>query len=107
VLPASHRQEAFPSDRFVEAEAATITAPAGCFIVLDCMMFHSGGVNTTDRPRRAVNQVYSIPHIRQQIDLPAALGEQFTLDGDLRRLLGYEVRTPRSVAEYLASRSTK
>jgi ectoine hydroxylase-related dioxygenase (phytanoyl-CoA dioxygenase family) len=107
VLPASHRQEAFPSDRFVETETATIAAPAGSFIVLDCMMFHSGGVNTTDRPRRAVNHVYSIPLLRQQIDLPAALGETFTADSELRKLLGYDVRTPRSVAEYLASRARK
>jgi ectoine hydroxylase-related dioxygenase (phytanoyl-CoA dioxygenase family) len=107
VLPASHRQEAFPSDRFIGAEAATIAAPAGCFIILDCMMFHSGGVNGTDRPRRAVNHVYSIPLLRQQIDLPEALGDKFVTDGKLRKLLGYEVRTPRSVAEYLASRARK
>ena len=107
VLPASHRQEAFPSDRFVDTEAATIVAPAGSFIILDCMMYHSGGVNVTDRPRRAVNHVYSIPLLRQQIDLPDALGETFATDGELRRLLGYDVRTPHSVAEYLASRAKK
>jgi hypothetical protein len=107
VLPASHRQEAFPSDRFIEAEAATIAAPAGSFIVLDCMMYHTGGVNVTDRPRRAVNHVYSIPLLRQQIDMPYALGEAFATDGELRRLLGYDVRTPHSVAEYLASRAKK
>jgi len=107
VLPASHRLEAFPSDRFVEAEAATIAAPAGSFIILDCMMFHSGGVNLTERPRRAVNHVYSIPLLRQQIDLPNTLGETFVADGDLRRLLGFDVRTPRSVSEYLAGRGKK
>jgi ectoine hydroxylase-related dioxygenase (phytanoyl-CoA dioxygenase family) len=107
VLPASHCQEAFPSERFVETEAVTVTAPAGCFIVLDCMVFHSGGINTTDRPRRAINHVYSIPLLRQQIDLPSALGETFVSDGELRSLLGYDVRTPRSVAEYLASRAGK
>jgi ectoine hydroxylase-related dioxygenase (phytanoyl-CoA dioxygenase family) len=107
VLPASHRQEAFPSDRFVEAEAVTVSAPAGTFVVLDCMAFHSGGVNTTDRPRRAVNHVYSIPLLRQQIDLPVALGDKFAADGEFRKLLGYDVRTPRSVAEYLAARRAK
>jgi hypothetical protein len=66
-----------------------------------------GGVNTTDRPRRAVNHVYSIPLLRQQIDLPEALGETFAADSKLRKLLGYDVRTPRSVAEYLASRARK
>jgi len=106
-LPASHRQEAFPSDHFIEAEAMTIAAPAGSFIVLDCMTYHSGGVNTTDRPRRAVNHVYSIPLLRQQIDLPSLLGDQFAIDDALRKLLGYDVRTPCSVAEYFASRARK
>ncbi len=107
VLPASHRQEAFPSERFLASEAVTVVAPAGSFIILDCMTFHSGGINVTDRPRRAVNHVYTIPLLRQQIDLPAALGEAFATDGALRKLLGYDVGTPRSVTEYLATRARK
>jgi ectoine hydroxylase-related dioxygenase (phytanoyl-CoA dioxygenase family) len=107
VLPASHQQEDFPSDRFIASEATTVEAPAGSFIVLDCMAYHSGGVNRTDRARRAVNQVYSIPLLRQQIDLPAALGDQFTADPQLRKLLGYDMRTPLSVGDYLASRTGK
>lgn len=107
VLPASHRQEAFPSDDFVSTQAVPVAAPAGSFIVLDCMVFHSGGINTTAKPRRAVNHVYTIPLIRQQIDLPRALGDDFTSDGKLRRLLGYDVRQLGSVAEYLAARPEK
>ena len=107
VLPASHQREAFPSDRFIETEALAIIAPAGSFIILDCMTFHSGGINTTDRPRRAVNHVYSIPLFRQQIDLPVALGETFVADRELRELLGYDVRTPRSIGEYMAGRIGK
>lgn len=105
VLPASHRLEAFPSDHFVDTQAVKVTAPAGSFIVLDCMVYHSGGVNVSAQPRRAVNHVYSIPLLRQQIDLAAALGEDFATAPDLRRLLGYDVRQPRSVGEYLASRA--
>lgn len=104
VLPASHRQEAFPSDQFIASSAKTVEAPAGWFILLDCMLFHTGGINTTDQPRRAVNHVYTIPPIRQQIDLPSLLGDDFVSDPQLRRLLGYEVRTPRTVAEYFDSR---
>jgi ectoine hydroxylase-related dioxygenase (phytanoyl-CoA dioxygenase family) len=104
VLPASHHQESFPSDRFVGSKALSVVAPAGSFIILDCMVFHSGGVNRTDQPRRAVNHVYTIPHIRQQIDLPCALGEEFATDPAMRRLLGYDVRTPKTVAEYLSGR---
>lgn len=104
VLPASHRQEAFPSDHFIAGSAIVVEAPAGSFILLDCMLFHTGGINGTDRPRRAVNHVYTIPPIRPQIDLPSLLGDAFVSEPQLRRLLGYEVRTPRTVAEFLQSR---
>ena len=107
VLPASHRQEAFPSDRFVEEEAVTVSAPAGCFIILDCMTFHTGSINSTDRARRAVNHVYSIPLLRQQIDLPGALGDTYTRNSDIRKLLGYDVSSPASIADYLVSRVGK
>jgi ectoine hydroxylase-related dioxygenase (phytanoyl-CoA dioxygenase family) len=107
VLPGSHRQEAMPSDHFIRTQAIAVTAPAGSFIVLDCMTYHSGGINVTQKPRRAVNHIYSIPLIRQQIDLPGALGEEFTSDSKLWKLLGYDVRQPRSIAEYLAGRAAK
>jgi len=48
-------------------------------------LFHRGGANTTGRGWRAVNQAYSIPFIRQQIDLPSALGPRFTSDPDVRK----------------------
>jgi ectoine hydroxylase-related dioxygenase (phytanoyl-CoA dioxygenase family) len=107
VLPATHKQEEFPSDRFVEASAVQVCAPAGSYIVLDCMLYHSGAPNRSTTERRAVNQVYTSPILRQQIDLPAFLGDDFTDDSDLRRLLGYEVATPRSDAEYFATRRAK
>lgn len=104
VLPGSHRGEAFPSDSFISSNAMTIEAEAGSFILLDCMTFHTGGVNLTECPRRAVNHVYTIPMMRQQIDLPRMLGDEFVIDPQLRSLLGYDVRTPSTVAEYLRSR---
>jgi hypothetical protein len=107
VLPASHHREAFPSDRFVETEAIAVSAPAGSFILLDRLTFHSGGINTTERPRRAINHVYSIPLFRQQIDLPSVLGETFVSDKEFRKLLGYDVRTPRSITEYMTARIGK
>lgn len=100
VIPASHKSEAFPSPDVVESLEMCISAPAGCFIMLDSMLFHRGGVNRTASGRRAVNQVYSIPHLRQQLDLPALLGPDYSLDAGLRQLLGYQVRTPTDVAGY-------
>lgn len=104
VIPASHRMEDFPSDNFIADGAIPIEAPVGSFILFDGMLFHRGGDNTTDQPRRAINHVYTIPPIRQQIDLPSTLGDNFTADAGLRRLLGYDLRTPRSIAEFLQGR---
>lgn len=67
VLPASHKTEAFPSPGYVQRNAVQVEAKAGSFILLDCMMFHAGGFNTTDSERRAVNHLYNIPFFKQQI----------------------------------------
>ncbi|ABS64920.1 Phytanoyl-CoA dioxygenase [Parvibaculum lavamentivorans DS-1] len=107
VLPGSHKQSAYPSDATVDALKVQIPAPAGSFIILDCMLYHSGGVNRTDRERRAVNHVYSIPMLKQQIDLPAALGDTFSDDPGVRQLLGYDSTVPLDVAAYYRSRTKK
>ena len=107
VLPASHKQEAFPSDEFVRRNEKPVVAPAGSFLLLDCMIYHSGGQNLSGRDRCAVNHVYTIGLMRQQIDLPAFLGEDFVCDPKLRRLLGYDYATPRSVADYYEGRERK
>jgi ectoine hydroxylase-related dioxygenase (phytanoyl-CoA dioxygenase family) len=103
VLPASHKQEAFPSDSFILNNQVQVVAPAGSFVVIDCMAFHRGGVNATVNRRRAVNHVYTIPHIRQQIDIPAVVDSE-NLDAPARDLLGCRDRLPRSVDDFLNSR---
>ena len=107
VIPASHKEEAFPSDPVATATQIQLSAPRGSYIMLDALLYHRGGVNTTDSERRAVNHLYSIPILRPQIDLPAVLGSDYTTDPDLRRLLGYDLNTPSSLAAYYASRSAR
>jgi len=108
VAPASHKMEAFPSDEFLQQTALQAVAPAGHFIILDAMTFHSGAVNRSPRDRRAVNHVYTIPMIRQQIDLPAVLGADYRKDDSaVRSLLGYGLEVPRSVEEYYLSREQR
>ena len=104
VLPGTHKVEDFPSEGFVADAAVQVTAPRGSYILLDCMVYHTGSTNRTDKPRRALNHVYTSPILRQQISFPDMLGDDWTDDEDLRRLLGYEVSTPRNVGEFLAGR---
>jgi ectoine hydroxylase-related dioxygenase (phytanoyl-CoA dioxygenase family) len=107
VITGSHKQEAFPSDQTVGALEQQIVAPAGSFIVLDGMLFHSGGVNRTAVPRRAVNHVYTLPFIKQQIELPALLDGKYRDDEYLARLLDYGNEPVRSVSAYYDRRKNK
>jgi ectoine hydroxylase-related dioxygenase (phytanoyl-CoA dioxygenase family) len=90
VLPATHHVERFPDESVAASLATSVVADAGSFIVFDSMLFHRAGENRADRPRRAVNQVFSIPLIAQQISLPLALEGRYREDAALARLLGYE-----------------
>ena len=84
-----------------------VVAERGSFIVFDSMLFHRAGVNRTDRVRRAVNQVYTIPLIAQQISLPAALGGRYNSDSQLARLLGYESAPAESVVAWRERRERR
>jgi ectoine hydroxylase-related dioxygenase (phytanoyl-CoA dioxygenase family) len=107
VIPASHKQEAFPSEPVLAAQAKQIEAPAGSFLVLDCMAYHCGGTNRSAQDRRAVNHIYTAAMMRQQIDLPAYLGEAFSTDPRIRQLLGFNHPTARSVEDFIGQRKAK
>jgi ectoine hydroxylase-related dioxygenase (phytanoyl-CoA dioxygenase family) len=106
VLPATHKSAAFPSAEYLAQHAIQIEARAGQFIVLDCMLYHSGGFNRSGRERRAVNHVYTIPYFSQQIRIPGNIAED-GLSAEGRRILGFGAIQPQSVEEYLASRGRK
>jgi ectoine hydroxylase-related dioxygenase (phytanoyl-CoA dioxygenase family) len=90
VLPASHKVETFPSREFVEKHQCSVEAPPGSIIVFDAMLYHRGGHNRSGRTRLGVNHIFVLPFLKQQIDLPSALGGKFRDDPVLGRLLGYE-----------------
>ena len=103
VLSASHKAENFPSESYVCANSLQVEAKAGSFILLDCMLFHAGGFNSTSSDRRAVNHVFNIPYFKQQIQLPSNL-DGVLLSADERKLFGFDYMEPLSVDAYLAVR---
>lgn len=107
VIPASHKVEAFPSDSLIRLSEVTLSAPAGSFLLLDCMSFHCGGHNVSGRDRRAVNHVFTIGLMRQQLNIPAILGKRYSSDSAVRRLLGYDFQCPASVEAYYNERAKK
>lgn len=104
VLPATHKTAEYPSDAYVNTHAVQVHAKAGQYIVLDCMAYHTGGSNISASDRRAVNHVYTIPYIKQQIRIPGNVDET-GLDAQQQRLLGIGMTTPQTVSEYLAGRA--
>lgn len=106
VLPASHKAIAFPSENYLRKNAVQVEAKAGQYILLDCMLFHSGGFNRTGKERRAINHVYNIPYFKQQINLLESLGSE-DLSAEELDLLGFNYQEPASIEQYLASRAKK
>ena len=103
VLPASHKSEAFPSENYLPRNAVQVKAKAGQFIVLDCMLFHSGGFNQTTKERRAINHLFNVPYFKQQINLSKNIGAD-NLTPQTRQLLGFNFQETESISEYLNSR---
>jgi ectoine hydroxylase-related dioxygenase (phytanoyl-CoA dioxygenase family) len=101
VLPATHKMEAFPSRSFIDTNSLKLTAKAGNFLVLDCMVYHKGSANRTGHVRRAVNHVYSIPYIKQQISLPRQIQAR-DLTAYERQLFGYDCPEYSSITEFLS-----
>ncbi|MFM2309234.1 MAG: hypothetical protein RLY87_1355 [Chloroflexota bacterium] len=106
VLPATHLRAPFPSEQYIKRHAVQAEAKAGSFIVLDCMIYHSGGFNATTKERRAINHVYNIPFFKQQINLPNSMPAQ-ELSAEAKAILGFAFTEPQSVDAYVASRIQK
>jgi ectoine hydroxylase-related dioxygenase (phytanoyl-CoA dioxygenase family) len=104
VLPGSHKVEAFPSAAYTERREVQVEAPAGSVIVFDSMLYHRTGRNTSAAPRRAINHMYTVPFVKQQLDLPAMLDGRYADDSYLGRLLGYESRPDQSAREFRIKR---
>lgn len=107
VLPASHKTEAFPSAGYVRRNAVQVEAKAGSFILLDCMMFHAGGFNTTGVERRAVNHLFNIPFFKQQIAIRDQM-ERHNLSLEERQILDFNSPDGHeSIESYLKLRLTR
>ena len=103
VLPASHRAVNFPSASYIQRNALQIEAKSGEYILLDCMLFHSGGFNRTIVERRAVNQVFTIPYFKQQIKLPELMSNA-VLSEIQKEIFGFNYQEPISIDQYLNDR---
>lgn len=103
MLPATHQKANFPSSSYIQENALQITAKAGQYILLDCMLFHSGGFNLTCTERRAVNHVFTIPYFKQQIKFAGNI-ELGRLTPAEREILGIDYQEPLTIEQFLLTR---
>jgi ectoine hydroxylase-related dioxygenase (phytanoyl-CoA dioxygenase family) len=102
-LPRSHKSENIPPTETAECPIAE----AGSVILFDSMVYHRSGFNGTCSTRFGINNMYTLPFVKQQINYPYFLKHK-TEDSRLNRLLGFESKEFQSVLdfrEYRLSRS--
>ncbi len=100
LVPGSHRVEARPSDDELEARAVRATGAAGDILLFDSNVWHSAAPNRTPGRRRALTLTFTRPFVKQQLDYPRLLGEDFTRSPRLRQVLGYNARVPANLDEW-------
>ncbi|GAB6847207.1 phytanoyl-CoA dioxygenase family protein [Paraburkholderia sp. A1RI_3L] len=103
VLPATHKVEQFPSDRYVLENQLCVHAQPGDWILFDSMLFHRTGKNSSNAKRRAVNHIIVPPFMAQQYDFMGMLGDRLKTNEE-RVFFGQGRKTAPSAIEWRQSR---
>nr|WP_315472187.1 phytanoyl-CoA dioxygenase family protein [uncultured Undibacterium sp.] len=99
-IPGSHLHEPFPSDEYAKKHEIQIIAEPGDAVVFDALTYHRAGVNTSPNVRRAINNLYTLPIIQQQINFSRMMNGRFKDDAFLSGLLGYRWETADSILSW-------
>ena len=101
-LPGSFERETPPTDEEFMEQAVRVHPRAGDAVIFNARTWHLGGRNVTGAPRHAVTMNYVRSYMRQHFDFPKMISEAdaATFSPELRRVLGYNVRMPKSLEEY-------
>jgi ectoine hydroxylase-related dioxygenase (phytanoyl-CoA dioxygenase family) len=102
LMSGSHKAPEKPSDETFRAGAEQAVGPAGSILIFNSNVWHAGGNNQTDRPRRSVTPMFCKPFIKQQFDYPRAVGydrvDEFR--PHVRQVIGYNSRVPATLDEW-------
>jgi ectoine hydroxylase-related dioxygenase (phytanoyl-CoA dioxygenase family) len=107
VLPFSQHLDIIPSQAYIDKHAVQVHAEAGSVVLMDSMVLHKAGYNSSNHTRRAINHVYVSGIIRQQMNIPALLGDKYRSHPFLKMLLGYDNISYNSVQEFRQNRINK
>lgn len=100
MLPGSHRFEKFPGIEFAEKHKVQMEAKAGSALIFDAMIFHRAGINTSNKSRITMTNIYTYPFMKQQIDLSDSISDYIGNNEMKRKILGFENKTLPNVKEF-------
>ncbi|KDB10595.1 Phytanoyl-CoA dioxygenase [Burkholderia sp. lig30] len=102
LLPRSQTMQARPDDDAFYAEAERATGPRGSVLLFDSRVWHAGGRNLTDAPRRALTLTFTSPFFKPQLDYARLFGYQNIerCDAWLRQVIGFNARVPETLEEF-------
>ena len=105
IIPGSHLFEKMPSEKYLKENAVQISAVPGDVLIFDSTLWHCSGVNSSGKIRRAINQQFTYPFIKQQLDYPGYLSKKVNIDYEskLAQRLGFWTVPPKGVGEYRVS----
>ncbi|EOH6076479.1 phytanoyl-CoA dioxygenase family protein [Burkholderia cenocepacia] len=91
-----------PDDERFYAQASRATGKRSSLLLFDSRVWHAGGHNLTNAPRRALTLTFTSPFFKPQLDYPRLLGyrdlEQYS--PWLRQVIGFNARVPESLDEF-------
>lgn len=104
ILPATHKNESFPSEDYIRQNEVCVNAPIGSVIVFDSMLYHRAGRNVSQVDRMGINNMYVQPYIKQSISFPKMLNGKYSDDHFLHLFLGYDSQTEDDVKSWRMKR---
>lgn len=101
-LVGTHQREGFRPDGDQEVVSVSAEAEPGDVIFFDSTIWHRAGVNTSKSDRLALNQQYTPPWIKQQLDLCRLMPRTVIAaqPDKLQRVIGFHSRPPASLDEF-------
>lgn len=102
MLSGSHKTDPKPDEDYFFAHAERALGRKGDVLIFDANIWHSAGVNSTDRSRTIITPIYSRPFVKQALDYPRAFGMNFKdrISPQLAQILGYNALVPTSLEEF-------
>ena len=101
-LKGSHKKESID----LSLEESDLDIPAGSIVFFDPMVYHKAGHNISKNNRIGLNNMYTLPFIKQQFDFNKILGDKIQTSFE-RNVLGHTSQEFNSVEEFRKYRISK